>query len=386
MATMMNTRRRQHGLLLVLAAALTLSAAAQTIPDIQLLPVATGFQQPLQVVSARDGSGRLFVVEQAGVIRVMDTTGAGQHGAFLSIKERITAGGEMGLLGLAFHPDFQGNRRFFVNYTTKRRDKLYTHISEFTARPDRSAGLPLSEQVLLRFLQPFPNHNGGHVLFGPDGYLYIGTGDGGSANDPYNNGQKLDTYLGKILRIDVNRAARRRYAIPADNPFVQATGVRPEIYAYGLRNPWRFSFDRESGLLFCGDVGQNAREEIDVILKGGNYGWRVMEGTICTPGVDPTCDGSGYAPPIIDYGRDQGISVTGGYVYRGAAHPELRGVYLYGDYGSGKVWGLRYFNGQVIAHRELLDTNLRISSFGEDDQGEVLVVDHAGTIYRVGKP
>jgi glucose/arabinose dehydrogenase len=345
--------------------------APGSIPPVRLKPVASGFVQP---VFFTEFGGRFYVVEQAGRILVQEGR---TWRTFLDIRGKVKAGGEMGLLGLAFHRD----GRFFVNYTARSEGRLWTRIAEFR-RPEAGA-----ERLLLTFRQPYENHNGGMLAFGPDGYLYIGTGDGGSGNDPQNFAQSLDTLLGKILRLDVNRAdPGRAYAIPADNPFVQRRGARPEIYAYGLRNPWRFSFDRATGLLWCGDVGQNSREEIDIIQKGGNYGWRVMEGTIRTPGISDRADVGRFLGPVIDYGRSDGYCVTGGYVYRGRRYPSLRGVYLYGDFGSTNLWGLRYESGRLWARRLLLRTGLAISSFGEDEEGEVYVVDYGGGLYRIEAP
>jgi glucose/arabinose dehydrogenase len=358
-------------------------SANAPIPDIRLEQVAGGFRQPVWVTTSPDGSGAMYVVEQSGVIRRLKPGEMGPGHIFLDLRGRVTAGGEMGLLGLAFHPNCPRNPRIFVNYTRRNRS-IATRVSEFMVKGGLVEADASSERILLEFVQPYPNHNGGQVSFGPDGYLYIGTGDGGAGNDPHNNGQDFGTFLGKILRIDVNKKDRgREYAIPRDNPFTGQLGKKGEIYAYGLRNPWRFSFDRAYGRMFLGDVGQNTREEIDIVQKGKNYGWRIMEGVICTPGVNRHCDSRGLEMPILDYGRDQGISVTGGYVYRGRKHPPLCGVYLYGDFGSTRIWGLRYDGGKVTKHRELLRAEFPISSFGEDDAGEVYVVDYGGRIFRI---
>lgn len=346
-------------------------------PTIRLESVATGLDQPIGLFHAGDGSGRLFVIEQEGTIRILQNGAVGET-PFLDIRDRVTAGGEKGLLGLAFHPRFEENGRFFVNYTSPAGGRLHTVISEFKA----GAG---SERIFLTIPQPFSNHNGGNIVFGPDRFLYIGMGDGGSANDPEGNGQNLKTLLGKMLRIDVDQKANgKEYAIPPDNPFVATPGAAPEIWAYGLRNPWRFSFDPQTGLLYAGDVGQNAREEIDVIRRGGNYGWNPMEGTICTPGVNHgNCDKSRYDLPIIDYPRSEGTTVVGGYVYRGTAIPNLAGAYLYADFGSGRLWMLRYDGRAVSDQRLLLETGKQIASFGEDEQRELYLADIGGEIFKI---
>lgn len=323
-----------------------------------------------------------MAIEQAGIIRVLQN-GAVGAAPFLDIRNRVTAGGEMGLLGLAFHPKFEENGRFFVNYTSPT-GGLHTVISEFKVGAG-GAGDPASERILLTIPQPFSNHNGGNIVFGPDGFLYIGMGDGGSGNDPQGNGQRLDTLLGKMLRIDVDQTAGgKEYAVPPDNPFISIPGAAPENWAYGLRNPWRFSFDPQTGHLYAGDVGQTAREEIHVIRKGGNNGWNPMEGTICTPGVNNgNCDKSRYDLPIIDYPRSEGTTVVGGYVYRGSAIPNLAGAYLYADFGSGRLWMLRYDGNAVSDQRLLLETGNSISSFGEDEQRELYLTDYGGEIFKI---
>ncbi|SRR5579884_1940406 len=351
-----------------------------SFPEIRLESVVKGLNQPLGLFNARDE--RLFIVEQGGTIRIWQN-GALLEKPFLDIRDRVTSGGEKGLLGLAFHPRFSENRRFFVNYTSPT-GGLHTVISEFKVGDQPGEADKNSERIILTIPQPFPNHKGGEIVFGPDGYLYIGMGDGGSGNDPHGNGQNLSALLGKMLRIDVDqKTGGKAYGIPADNPFVGRENAAPEIWAYGLRNPWRFSFDTTAGLLYAGDVGQNAREEIDIIRKGRNYGWNVMEGTICTPGVNPVCDKSPYEPPILDYPRSDGIAVIGGYVYRGKAIPNLAGVYLYGDFGSGRVWGLRYDGKSVNAQSLLLETGKSISSFGEDAQRELYLVDYGGEVFKI---
>jgi len=369
-------------LLLAFPAAVALAEPPE-IPDIELTRVAGGFHQPVHL-QQMPGSDRLFVVEQQGLIREIERSGTA-HPVFLDLRDRVEAGGEKGLLSLAFHPQFPANRRLFVNFTTRVDGRLHTRVAEYTADASGRHVDPATERTILLFRQPHANHNGGLVTFGPDGFLYVGNGDGGAANDPDNHGQRLDTWLGKLLRLDVDRATEGRpYAMPRDNPFRQRSEARPEIYAYGLRNPWRFSFDRATRTLWCGDVGQNAREEIDVIEKGGNYGWRVTEGFLCTPAVDPDCRTNGLTGPVVDYPRRDGVSVTGGYVYRGARWPALNGVYLYGDFASGRYWGLRWAGGRLLAQRELLRKGPPPASFAEDADGELYVVGYDGAIYTVG--
>ena len=350
-------------------------------PQLALTPIVTaGLVQPLYLTHAGDGSGRLFVVEQAGHIRIL-TQGTLQSIPFLDINDLVLAGGERGLLGLAFHPDYKRNGRLFVSYT--RRPDGATVVAEYR-RGAKADLVDPQERVLIVVPQPFANHNGGMVTFGPDGALYIGRGDGGGRGDPDNRGQNPRDLRGKILRLDVDRG--EPYAIPADNPYVSGEG-RPEIYALGLRNPWRFSFDRETGFLWVGDVGQHAWEEVDVVVRGGNYGWRLMEGRHCfLPQTD--CDGPGLRLPILEYGHEAGrCSITGGYVYRGSSQPPLKGLYVYGDYCSGEIFWTRVdaeTRSSLEQHPQvLLRSGLRISSFGEDEAGEVYVVDHRGAVYRL---
>lgn len=292
----------------------------------------------------------------------------------------------MGLLGLAFHPDFRNNGYLYVNYTAG--SKPETRISRFTLKQGGNGQVdPKSESVLLRFDQPYRNHNGGKVAFGPDGYLYISVGDGGSGGDPQNNSQNRSNLLGNILRIDVNSSSgSRNYSIPADNPFAgNSEGYREEIYAYGLRNPWKFSFDKQTGTLWAADVGQNKLEEIDIIRNGGNYGWRVMEGTDCFK-PSSNCDQSGLVLPVHEYVRSEGVSVTGGFVYRGKQLPALQGKYIYGDYASGKIWALTVDgNGKKTDNVLLLTTGFPLATFGEDQENELLVLSYGndGKIYRL---
>lgn len=354
---------------------------AGELTTVKAFPALT-FASPVFLTHSNDGTDRIFVVERQGLIKVFENDAATSTAAnFLDIRDRVTAGGEMGLLGLAFHPDFGSNGLFFVNYTTSQNGPRRTVVAKFSATGNSAD--PGSELVLLQVDQPFSNHNGGMIAFGPDGKLYIGLGDGGSGGDPQNHGQRRSTLLGSILRIDVdNQDLGLNYAIPADNPFASTNdGTRKEIFAYGLRNPWRFSIDQTSGQIWAGDVGQGRKEEVDLIESGQNYGWNTMEGFDCfNPSSD--CDQNGLTLPVVDYGRSEGFSITGGYIYRGQARSELTGAYIYGDFGSGNVWMLRYENNQLTADSLLLDTDLSLSSFGVDEQDELYLVDLGGEIYR----
>jgi len=358
-------------------------------PEIALSEGVSGFSRSVGMTTAGDGSGRLFVIEQAGVIEVVKD-GQIQTPPFLDISDRVTCCGEQGLLGIAFPPGDGVKDHFYIHYnTTEERDpnappQLVSRTSRFALNPDGETADPDSEEIILTYDQPFTNHNGGHLAFGPDGYLYIGAGDGGAGGDPDDRAQSLDDILGKMLRIDVE-AGVAPYAIPPDNPFIGQADVPPEIWAYGLRNPWRYSFDHLSGDLYIADVGQNAWEEINVQAAssagGENYGWRIMEGNHCF-NPDP-CSSDGFMPPVWEYSHDNGDrSITGGYVYRGHGVPGLNGVYLYGDFISGRLWGLRQSEGGW-ENRLLLPTDYSISSFGEDENGDVWLVNFGGSIHRV---
>jgi glucose/arabinose dehydrogenase len=354
-------------------------ARAQAAPP-RLELVMGGLASPNYLTHARDGSGRLFVVEQGGRIKVLAPSAA-TPSVFLDISGRVLAGGEQGLLGLAFHPQYAANGRLFVNYT--RQPDGATVIAEYRVSPaDPSVALQ-AETVLLTVTQPFANHNGGMIEFGPDGFLYIALGDGGSGNDPDDRAQDLDDLLGKILRIDVDRGiGGLPYAIPPDNPFAGAVPGRDEIWASGLRNPFRFAFDRLTGALIAADVGQNEREEVDVIVRGGNYGWRVFEGTRCTGNGPAPCDPAAFTPPIVEYDHSLGrCAITGGYVYRGAQQALPAGTYVFADFCTGEI--LTPAGGAVAV---LLDTDLGVSSFGEDEAGEIYVVALGGTVHRLAPP
>jgi glucose/arabinose dehydrogenase len=351
-------------------------------PTLTARLVASGFRDPLDLQAAPGDRDRLYVVEQGGLIRIV-SGGQVQSTAFLDISDRISSGGERGLLGLAFHPQFAANRRFFVNYTDRSGD---THIAEFRAASADAAD-PASERTLLFVPQPYANHNGGGLAFDTSGRLLIGLGDGGAAGDPHGNGQRLDTLLGKILRIDVDGGSP--YAVPADNPFVARAGARPEIWAYGLRNPFRFSVDAPTGDLYIGDVGQNRVEEIDVGLGsrvgGENYGWNVLEGSRCYS-PPKGCDRTGLAAPVYEYDHPAGCSVIGGVVYRGCRMPDLAGSYFFGDFCTGLLRSFRLAGGQVADVRDWTSSLRGIdapTAFGRDADGEVYVVDYDGEVYRL---
>jgi glucose/arabinose dehydrogenase len=359
---------------LAIAATLAVQSTA-AFAALTLVPVVGGLASPVFVTHAGDGSRRLFIVEQPGTIRLLPP-GSSTTSAFLDIRGKVRFGGEQGLLGLAFHPRYETSGRFFVYYVRASDQALI--VAEYrVSASDPNRGDPNSETVVLAIPHPsFTNHNGGMLAFGPDNYLYIGVGDGGSANDPTNNSQNVNSLLGKILRIDVD-APGAAYASPATNPFVGAVAGRDEIFAYGLRNPWRFTFDRETGDAWLADVGQGSREEVDTpIVNGANYGWRVYEGLSCT-NVDPAlCRPSDYTPPVFEYAHTGGrCSITGGYAYRGAGRVFPAGTYVYADYCSGEI-----FTWDGSAQRLVLDTAQSIASFGEDERGELYVVDLDGTI------
>jgi glucose/arabinose dehydrogenase len=347
-------------------------------PAITLTRIASGFVQPVHITHAGDGSGRLFVVERGGVIRII-RGGVVLPTPFFDISAQVqSAGSEQGLLSVAFPPDFAARQYFYVDYTN-RTGIGDTVVARYpmTANPDLAAAS--GEVTLLNVSQPFTNHNGGQLAFGPDGLLYVALGDGGSGGDPFNNAQNLATGLGKILRLDTESGVLP-YAIPTGNPFGS------EIWAYGLRNPWRFSFDRGTGDLYIADVGQNLIEEVNfqpAASSGGeNYGWNIMEGTACF--LSPECDRTGLTLPVAEFSHADGnCSVTGGFVYRGSQYPDLQGTYFYADFCSGRLWGLKR-SGATWENRLLLDTTLQISSFGEDEAGNLYLADlGAGDIYRI---
>lgn len=362
-------------------------AVTGAIPQISLRLFASGLSNPVHIAHADDRSNRLFVVEQRGVIRIV-RNGAVLPVPFLDISDRVRSGGEQGLLSVVFPPGYgAGKRVFFVDYTGTK-GVGDTVISRFTTSANMDAADPASEQQLLTIVQPFANHNGGQLAFGPDRMLYIGMGDGGAAGDPSNNAQDPASLLGKILRIDVESGSEG-YLVPATNPFVNKAGFRPEIWALGLRNPWRFSFDRTTGDLYIADVGQNLYEEIDLqpasSAGGQNYGWDIREGSECYESA--SCTQAGLTPPVFVYDHSRGeCSVTGGFVYRGQEFPALQGVYVYGDFCSGRIWGLRQGVGGW-ENKLILESKLAISTFGEDEAGNLYVADmNGGRIYKIIVP
>ena len=344
-------------------------------------PMISGLENPVGLENAGDGSGRLFIIEQDGRILIWKD-GTLLKQPFLDIRDRVGSNSsEQGLLGLAFHPRYTENGYFFVNYTDKNGD---THIARFSVSPENpDLADPGSENPLIFVKQPYPNHNGGSTVFGPDGNLYLGLGDGGAGGDPQGNGQSTETLLGKILRINIDSGDP--YAIPADNPFAKGGGL-PEIWAYGLRNPWRLSFDSLTGDIYIGDVGQNKWEEIDYLpagsSPGANFGWDYREGRHRYEGVYL---GTDLIEPVAEYDHSQGCSVTGGFVYRGVNLPEWEGVYLYGDYCSGKVWGLLHSPDGSWQNALLYETGTHISSFGVDEGREIYLVDYSGNVFRLSQ-
>ena len=362
--------------------------------------VAHGYQKPVYLTAPKNQSDTLFIVEQVG--RIQTIIHGRRSDPLLDIRNRVhqpkMPGDERGLLGMALHPDFQDNGKFYVNYVNR---EDVTIISTFKREKEQLTAY--KEEIIISIKQPYSNHNGGQLAFGPDGYLYIGLGDGGYAGDPKSNGQNTQTLLGTILRLDIN--GEKPYIIPLGNPFYNHIEAQPEIYCYGLRNPWRFSFDRETGDLYIGDVGQSSWEEINYIssnhASGANFGWNQMEGSHCyPPGED--CEQDNLTPPIFEYpnnanyiktliGWDQndakGCSVTGGYVYRGSYIPELYGKYIFGDYCTGKIWSFQVSQGKALDYTHWtikgIDKDFYLSSFGEDGNGELYLLNHTGAIYNI---
>jgi glucose/arabinose dehydrogenase len=379
----------------LIAAALALAGSAQGGPEIPELSVEVAFpgirfERPVVIAHPPDGTDRIFVVEQPGRVRwfenrpdVKETTLA------LDISAKVLSrGNEEGLLGIAFHPKFKANRTVFLQYSwphfgLKLKEQRRNILSRFTMNKDHTKILPESERPILEVPQPFENHNGGNLQFGPDGYLYIGLGDGGAANDPHGNGQKMSTFLGKFLRIDVDRqAGGKPYAVPPDNPFVGKPGVLPEIWSAGWRNPWGYHFDRKTGELWSGDVGQDKWEEINIVKKGANYGWNVREAA--HPFKEDPAHKGPFEEPVAEHDHGVAKSITGGVVYRGKKNPALDGLYLYGDFVTGNLWALRWDGTKVADSRHLLEfKSKQISCFGEDRDGEVYFATFTdGRLYR----
>lgn len=357
---------------------------ARDTPSLALEPVTGGLERPVSIANA--GDDRLFFVEQGGLIRVWNGTALLPE-PFLDLTSLVSTGGERGLLGLAFHPAYLQNGHFFVDYTDLSGDTVVARYSVSPTDPNRAD--PGSAHIILRVDQPFANHNGGQLQFGPDGYLYIGLGDGGSGGDPGNRAQNLTDLLGKLLRIDVSAdAASGTYTIPPTNPYSERDDAKGEIWASGLRNPWRFSFDRSTGDLWIADVGQGEWEEVNLqpatSIGGENYGWRRMEGTHCF-NPSTACNDGTLVLPVLEYGHSDGAcSVTGGYVYRGVRNPRLVGMYLYGDFCNGRIFGASSDAFGGVTTQPLLDASFLISTFGEDSRGEIYVGDYSnGTIYRL---
>jgi len=347
---------------------------ATTIPSIKLARALGGLSFNSMTGAFQAADGRWYVLEQPGRILTF-REGDASATVFLDIRDHVDFGGEKGLLGFAMAPSFASTGIFFLDYT--RGGPLRTEIASFTS--NRIVADKASEVVILEIAQPFDNHNGGQLAFGPDGDLYIGMGDGGSGGDPMRNGQNKNVLLAKLLRINVSD--RTHYTVPSDNPFA-AGGGRGEIWAYGLRNPWRFSFDTATGLLWLADVGQDAYEEIDLVSRGANFGWNIMEATHCYNAS--SCNTAGLTLPVAEYPHSVGCSVTGGFVDRGSS-PELQGVYLFGDYCSGRIWGMRYTNGQIVGPVQIATSGFSIGSFAQDRAGELYVLEYAssGGLYKV---
>lgn len=359
-------------------------APSSPLPAPALSLLVSGLSSPLGLEQPNDGSGRLFVVEQGGRIKIIQN-GAVLATPFLDVSGKIATGGEMGLLGVTFHPNYSVNGKLYVNYVRTVSGQIQSIIAEYTASPAGANQVNIAtERILLTVDQVsnFTNHKAGQLAFGPDGLLYFGLGDGGSGGDPLGHGQNTSTLLGKLMRIDVNSAdAGLQYHVPADNPFAGGGGL-PEIWAFGFRNPWRFSFDRGTGRLFLADVGQDQFEEVDIVQKGGNYGWNVMEGMHC---FNPPsgCNTAGLILPVAEYSHAEGNAVIGGFVYRGAKLPSLSGLYVFGDFGTGKIFTLQETSPNVFTRSLLMTTGKSISSLGQDQAGELYLVDiGAGSVFK----
>jgi glucose/arabinose dehydrogenase len=380
--------RRATRVVLLASFFMTAGVFAQSpIPRVELkaaFPNLPPFERPVWMTQPNDGTGRFFVVEQIGRIHVFaNDRNTAQSKLFLDLTGQTgVVHNEEGLLCMAFHPDYKKNGKFYVYYSAQRPRR--TVLSEFqVSKTDPDKADLKSERILFEVTQPYGNHKGSTTLFGPDGNLYVSLGDGGDAGDPHGNGQSLKTPLGKILRINVDsQSSGKPYGIPLDNPFASGSGgALPEIWAYGLRNVWRMSFDRKTGALWAGDVGQDAWEEVDLIEKGGNYGWNYREGKHEFRGKPPPS--ARLIDPVYDYGRGSGVCVTGGYVYRGKKFPALEGIYIFADYVMGTIWGIRYERAKPLQYREMLRQPKNIASFAEDVDGELYVIAFDGKIYEM---
>ena len=352
--------------------------------DVQRVFPNVSFKRMVDLVFSDDDTARAFLVLQPGRIEVFDYTAEGTRPQeFLDIRSKVSnRGNEEGLLGMALSPNFLSDGHFYLYYSAA--GPRRSVISRFSVRSDNLyIADPSSERVILEVTQPHSNHNGGQIRFGPEGFLYISLGDGGSGGDPEGNGQNLTTLLGSILRIDVGTLdSLGTYSVPSGNPFTNSSNSKSEIWAYGLRNPWRFSFDSATGDLWVGDVGQKGYEEINLVTRGSNYGWNVMEGFHCFTDSDGSCDQIGLVSPVTEYDRGGGCSVTGGYVYRGSRLPELSGAYVYGDYCTGKIWALRHDGAQITEQVQIMDSSLTISSFAQSPSGEIFILSFDEKIYR----
>lgn len=358
----------------------------------EAFPALPSFSYPVEMVNAGDGTNRLFVLQQRGLIYVFNNSPLSNvTKTFLNLSSKVSpSGNELGLLGMAFHPDYENNRYFYIYHTfdsvINSSTTYWSRLSRYTTSSSNPDSALLSSQyIMLTLRQPYSNHNGGKIAFGSDGYLYVGLGDGGSGGDPQGNGQNINTLLGKILRINIDSAGGgNQYSIPVTNPFYNdSTGAKKEIYAYGIRNPWKFSFDYQTNRLFCGDVGQSQWEEVDIIENGKNYGWNKMEGFQCYGTCDTT--GKGFTRPIYNYSHSIGASITGGYVYRGSLLPGLYGKYIYADYAFGTVWAITYDGINPVVNTQLQDTNFAISSFGVDENNELYVLKYTSSSGRIYK-
>jgi len=338
------------------------------------------FSSPVGLYDPNDGTNRLFVVQQNGLIKVFENNAnVTDASTFLDISSEITYGGERGLLGLAFHPNYTSNGYFYVDYTDTSGDTIISRFNVDGTNPNTAN--QTSEVEILKVNQPYSNHNGGQIAFGPDGYLYIGLGDGGSGGDPEGNGQNRQTLLGSILRIDVDSGLP--FAVPTDNPFYgNVNGYAEELFAFGFRNPWRFSFDAITGDLWAGDVGQSLWEEIDIVESGKNYGWNTREGA---HDYDPGTNTTTVIDPIYEYSHSLGNAITGGFVYRGSSLSNLIGKYLYADYGSGRIWALEFQDGTAVNNTLLYDASFSIPSFGVDSNNELYICAFDGKIYQLSE-